>query len=175
VRRIGRSADDQYVLYEDDRPRWGVTIDWGDSASLPFREELVWPAAGVAVIGGGADVHFLDLETSQTRHLAPVQTYFGHLALHPDDPADPQALLFILACSDILVFRSSLDLLWQAKDVAEDGIVFRRVEGKHLWVGAEMDPPGGWFDVELDLANGAEISRHPAFTDNYQGIYRALV
>jgi hypothetical protein len=139
---------------------------------MPFREQLVWPAAGVAVIGGAAEVHFLDLETSATRLHLPLKTYFGHLSLQG---ADREEMLFVLECSDILAVRASLELAWHTKDVAVDGIVFRRIEESRLWVGVEMDPPGGWFDVEIDLATGAEISRRPAFTKDYEGVYRTLV
>ena len=50
----------------------GVTIDWGERASLPSREQLVWPAAGAAVIGGGAAVYFLDLENATIRLRVPL-------------------------------------------------------------------------------------------------------
>jgi hypothetical protein len=100
----------------------------------------------------------------------PVRSYFGELALHPAASAE-QEMLFILGCSDVLAYGPSLRPHWRAEDVAVDGITFRGVEGTAVLVSAEMDPPGGWFDVELELATGREISRRPAFTAGYVGIY----
>jgi hypothetical protein len=165
IHHIGRRADDAYVLFDGETPRWGLTIDWGERASLPFREELVWPAAGVAVIGGGSAVYLLDLETANIRLRVPLRVYFGHLALERDGSGEET--LFLLGCDEILAYRRSLDLRWHAKDVAVDGVTFNRVEGSRLWVNAEMDPPGGWFAVELDLGTGKELSRQPAFSDDY--------
>ena len=164
VRQIGRGADDTYVLFDGDAPRWGVTIEWR-WATLPFYAELVWPAAGVAVIGGSQEVYCLDLETADTRLQLQLDGYFGYLVLDRDSSGEE--ILFVLGCEDIHAYRPSLDLRWHAKDVAADGITFNRIDGDRLWVNAEMDPPGGWFAVEIDLATGKELSRHPKFSDDY--------
>lgn len=161
IHHIGRRADDTYVLFYGETARWGVTIDWGDYAGSSFREQLVWPTAGVAVIGGGAAVYLLDLETAHIRLRVPLHLYFGHLALARDGAGDEA--LFLLGCDEILAYRASLELRWHAKDVAVDGVTFDRIEGSRLWVRAEMDPPGAWFEVEMDLATGKELSRRPAF------------
>jgi hypothetical protein len=161
IHHIGRRIDDTYVLFDGQTPRWSVTIDWGDYASFPFREEMVWSAAGVAVIGGGAAVYLLDLETAHIRLRVPMHSYFGHLALDVDRGGDE--VLFLLGCDEVIAYGKTLDRRWHTKDVAVDGVLFDRVEGGRLWVRAEMDPPGGWFAVELDLATGKELSRRPDF------------
>jgi len=165
IHHIGRRADATYVLFDGEAPQWAVTIDWGDSASLPFHEELVWPAAGVVVIGGGAAVYLLDLETANIRLRVPLQSYFGYLVLDRDASRDET--LFLLGCEEVVALRRSLDLRWHTKGVAVDGVVFGRIDGSRLWVRAEMDPPGGWFEVEMDLATGKELSRRPDFSDGY--------
>jgi len=162
VHHIGRRADDSYVLFDGETPRWAVTIDCGERASLPSREERVWPAAGVAVIGGGAAVYFLDLETATIRLRVPLQGYFAHLAA--DRESAPDGTFFLLGCSEVIAYRPSLDVRWHAKNVAVDGVVFDRVEGSRLWVKAEMDPPDRWYAVEINLHTGKEISRQPTFS-----------
>ena len=42
-------------------------------------------------------------------------------------------------------------------------------EGAVAHLFAEMDPPGGWFAVEMDLLTGAELARRPAFSPCYAG------
>lgn len=162
VHHIGRRADDSYTLVDGETPRWGVTIDWGERATLPSREQLVWPAAGVAVIGGGAAVYFLDLETATIRLRVPLHGYFGHLAVDRESAAD--GTLFLLGCTEVIAFRPSLEIRWHAKDVAVDGVTFDRVEGSRLWVKAEMDPPDRWYAVEINVHTGKEISRQPSFS-----------
>lgn len=48
-----------------------------------------------------------------------------------------------------------------------DGIVFREVSGPLVGFGVEMDPPGGWFAIEVDARTRRELSRTPG----YDGIY----
>jgi hypothetical protein len=156
--------DHAYVMLADGVPSWQVILSWGEHAAVPFREEAIWPAAQVAVIGGGGIVHFLDLETGASRHQLELPCRFGHLALADDT-------LFILGWTDLIAIERTLDTRWWARDVAVDGIVFDSVTGPFVRIAAEMDPPGGWFDVTLDAATGREIARHPAFSDDYAGIY----
>jgi hypothetical protein len=138
--------DDIYVLVEDGVARWQVGVGWGEASSTPFREEVSWPSADAVVIGGGSDVYFFDLRTGEIRLRAPVRTYFGHLALHTAPDTD---LLFVLGCSDVFAYRPSLTLQWRAENIAVDGITFDGVDGSLVRVNAEMDPPGGWFAVDL--------------------------
>jgi hypothetical protein len=170
LRHIGalHGKHDVYVLVENDVARWQAQIGWGEAGALAFRDEVIWSSAGVAIIGGGAEVYFLDLAAGETRLHTPVRGCFGGLALEGAPNAE---LLFILGCSDVLAYQPSLQLLWCARDVAVDGITFSGVEGTRVGVNAEMDPPGGWFAVELDLATGNEISRRPDFTAGYVGLY----
>jgi hypothetical protein len=52
-----------------------------------------------------------------------------------------------------------------------DGVLFKDPAGSRLRFSVEMDPPGGWFDLELDAVTGRELSRTPNFTDGYVGLY----
>lgn len=139
---------------------------------MPFHYELVWPAAAVTVVfGEEEEVRFVDLESGTVRARVPVSGDWGHLAIHHASETGEETL-FVLGQCDVLAFRASLDLRWRADGVAVDGILFKEVHGNSVRISAEMDPPGGWFAVALDLQTGAEISRIPAFTPDYVGVYR---
>lgn len=156
-------ADEYCVLLVDEAPRWQVAIKWR-CPSLPFQEALVWHEAGIAVIGGSDEVRGVDLATGAPRLAVDVAGYFGHLALGSDT-------LYILGCNDVQCLDATLRLRWRSKQVAVDGVVFVREDEATVVVHAEMDPPGGWFAVTLDRATGRELSRIPAFTPGYVGLY----
>ena len=138
---------------------WEVTID-GDPDI--FTAELVW--AEQAVIGRGSAVHFLELSTGKLLQKVEVSGYFGHLETWEDR-------LFVCGMRDLHLFAPPRRELWCARDIAVDGITSPTVEGSIVRVHCEMDPPGGWFDVELDLETGRELGRKPDFSEGYEGFY----
>ena len=159
--------DDIYVLLRDGAPCWQVATCWGEHAHVPFREELIWKSGGVAVIGGGAVVHFLDLESGAAKSRLDIPCLFGHLAVDEGEPPFRTEALYVLGWTDIIAIDATLQTRWWARDVAVDGVTFREAAGPVVRFGVEMDPPGGWFDLEVDAKTG----RKPAFTDDYVGIY----
>jgi hypothetical protein len=169
----GRTShvDDVYVLHRGRTPLWQVAVSWGEHSNVPFREELVWASGGVAVIGGGAAVHFLDLESGAAKSRLEVSCLFGGLALDEGEPLLRNEALYVLGWTDIIAIEPTLQRRWWARDVALDGVTFRDAAGPVIRFGVEMDPPGGWFDIEVDASTGQELSRKPAFTDGYIGIY----
>lgn len=146
----------------DGEPAWQVVVSWGEHGHVPFHEEVQWPDAGVVAIGGGAHVYFLALDTGELRRELPLPCRFGHLALAGD-------ALYVLGYTDIVAIDAKLATRWWARGVAVDGIVFDEATPSIVRVAAEMDPPGGWFDVTLDATTGAELTRTPAFSDDYSG------
>lgn len=169
----GRSDqfDDAYVLVRDGKACWQVVISWGENAFVPFREELVWPSVGLAVIGGGAAVHFLELETGAPRHRLEVPSWFGGLGLDEGELGLRLETLYVLSWTDVIALDTALQTRWWARNIAVDGVIFQDPKGSVVRFSAEMDPPGGWFNVELDAMTGRELSRTPNFTDDYVGIY----
>lgn len=156
--------DRTYTLRDDDTVVWRTTVAWSEPACFTFWAEVVWTAASVVAVGAGGEVAFLDLQTGRERMRFGVAGYFGYLELVDDD-------LFVLGCRRIARYRSSLERVWQSDDIAVDGITLGSVADGVVQVNCEMDPPGGWFAVTLDLATGTERSREPAFTDGYVGLY----
>lgn len=166
--------DGTCVLRDGTVERWRVSPPLGDaSAWNPFREAIVWPRTRSVVAAAGNLVHLLDLDTGEpltTFDLAP--DHFGHLALvELPDTAPTTDLLLVLGWSDVRAYNSTTSLRWHTRDVAVDGITFGEIQGTVLSLHAEMDPPGGWFAVSLDITTGRELERHPAFLPGYVGLY----
>lgn len=156
VVEIERTGD-TYVARDGARQVWTVELRL-DLNGSPFREEKVWPAAEVVAIGGGDAVHFLALETGASRRTLVLEgDRFGGFG-------EARDVLYVLGWRHVVAVACDLATRWVSHDVAIDGIVWRGVEADRIQLSAEMDPPGGWVDVELDAATGRELSRsnpHP--------------
>ena len=119
-----------------------------------FREEILWPAAGVVVIAGGPAVHFLSPESGVIlKTLSLDDDLFGHCGPTDDD------VLYILGWQHVIALDKTLAVRWVSRDVAIDGLTWTGRDGDRIQLSAEMDPPGGWVDVELDAITGRETSR----------------
>ena len=171
ITRSSEASRDTYTLQSEGTALWQIDVDWGEHAHVPFREQLVWESAGVAVLGGGAAVYFLDLATGAVRSRLDLPCRFGHLALDPGEQHLRGEQLYVMGWTDIAAVAPSLEVRWWLRAVAVDGIVFREASGPLVGFGVEMDPPGGWFDIEVDARTGRELARTAAFTPGYRGIY----
>jgi hypothetical protein len=151
--RIERQ-DDVYVARDaNDDIVWWVELRL-DMSSTPFREEAIWPAACVVAIAGGPEVHFLSAESGQiVKTLLLGDDLFGHFG-----PTD-QEVLYVLGWENVTAVDNKLVVRWVTREVAVDGIIWKGSEGDCVKLSAEMDPPGGWVNVELDAATGREIRR----------------
>jgi hypothetical protein len=123
----------------------------------PFRDARCWTAASVVAVGAGQRVDFHAIATgakvaSIALGAGEGGDGFGQLAFGVDDT------LYVLGWRDVTAVAPSLAVRWVARDVAVDGIVWRDQQGPHLLLSAEMDPPGGWVDVILDVATGRRIT-----------------
>jgi len=150
--RVERSGD-RYLALEGDRVLWSVELAI-DMSSTPFREELIWPVPSLVAIGGGSVVHFLAKDSGAIiKTLGLEGDLFGHFGEQPTDA------LYVLGWRHVVALDRSLNVRWTSKNVAVDGITWRGQEGQRILLSAEMDPPGGWVDVELDASSGNELSR----------------
>lgn len=163
--------DEAFVVFDDHGLRWQALVSWGDDDRQSFRAEAVWESAGLAAIGGGRTVYFADLATGVLRLHLPLEDFFGGLAVDEgDDGARPNSL-YVCGYADLLAIEPSLDVRWRLRALAVDGILLHEAVGRELHVDIELDPPGGWFEVTLDAVTGKELSRRPAFSDDYVGLY----
>jgi hypothetical protein len=147
---------------------WRVDVDLGGTSPSPFREEAIWAEAGAVAIGGKSVVVLLELSSGAELRRIDVPSHFGHVAVQR---VNGEEWLFVLGWRDVHAFAPNLAEQWVRRGLAVDGISGGTVEGHVLHLSAEMDPPGGWFDVQLDVCTGRELVREPAFTDDYVGIY----
>lgn len=163
------------MLWDGDRERWRASLGLGEAAGWnPFCEAITWPRVGRVVAGAGDRIHLLDLDTGTlcaTLDLSP--DHFGYLALIEVADGDSTTdLLLVLGWTDVRAYTADASLLWHARHVAVDGITFDALHGSILRLHAEMDPPGGWFAVSLDVATGRELDRHPALLPGYRGLFQ---
>lgn len=147
-----------YVARRGDDVSWIVGIDFGEASHVPFREELFWEATNTVLIGGGNVVYLFDT-CGDLRAQIPVPSLFGHLAIAaiPTAGGNAEEMLFILGWTDVHAIDSQLETRWIARGIAVDGIVFVEVREGAVILSAEMDPPGGWVNVALDVRTGAEV------------------
>lgn len=123
-----------------------------DDHGLPFREEVIWPAAGVVAIAHEKVVKFLSAETG-----AIVRSIFlGHDLFGGFGPVDGDTL-FVLGWTQALAVDATLSTRWRSGHIAVDGITWRERIGDRILLSCEMDPPGGWVDVELDARTGEQL------------------
>ena len=149
---------------------WKADLDLGGMSPSSFREEAVWAEASVAAIGGKGVVVLLDLLSGAERCRIDVPSCFCGLSVQRVDGVE---WLFVLGWTDVHAFAPGFEEQWVSRGVAVDGITHATVDGAVLHVNAEMDPPGGWFAVQLDVRTGQELAREPGFTDDYVGVYGA--
>lgn len=147
---------DIYVARDGDgEPVWTVELRL-DLSATPFREEVLWPAASIVAIAGGSVVHFLSPDSGAiVKTLSLDDDLFGHFG-----PTDSD-VLYILGWQNVTAVDKTLAVRWVTRGVAIDGITWTGWRDDHIQLSAEMDPPGGWVDVELDVVSGREIRRGP--------------
>lgn len=127
---------------------WTVELPL-DMNGSPFREAALWPAASAVVVAGGPTIHFLSPESGAVvTTLLFDDDLFGGLGPTAGD------VLYILGWRHVTAVDKTLAVRWVSRDVAVDGITLRDLDGDRILLSAEMDPPGGWINVELDAVTG---------------------
>ncbi|MDY7229693.1 hypothetical protein [Hyalangium rubrum] len=151
--RPGVDLGDRWIftLSRGGEPLWQAAVLF--DAGGPFVESLVWEKAEVVLLGGGATFFALDLVRGVERLHRQVDMYFGHFELDPEWNS-----LYVLGGENIQKFDPGLNWMWTSERIAVDGIVATGFSGQHLHVSAEMDPPGGWMPVTLDVLTGQRVT-----------------
>lgn len=83
-------------------------------------------------------------------HKISVDGYFGYFEKSHD-------YVYILGCENIIALYKDGNIVWKSDPIAVDGIVCDGIEGQIMHVSCEMDPPGGWKDMKIDLLTGKTI------------------
>ncbi|MDP3232734.1 MAG: hypothetical protein Q8N26_08160 [Myxococcales bacterium] len=147
----------------DDEGRCALTLDgvvqWqadtgvSRAAGNPFREAIAWAEAGVVVVGGGTTMLALNGERGAVLARHDIPDGFGRFAVVTSRTLGP--LLLVLGWCHVVALDTKLEARWTAHDVAVDGLLLRACDGDVVLLSAELDPPGGWVDVALDVSSGA--------------------
>jgi hypothetical protein len=135
-----------------DEVLWEAAVYW-EPAGYHKAAWVGWPEAGVILLGGGAELFALDLETGGVRHHQMLDSYFMRLAFTPD-----RTRLLVLDGTSVAALDMSLKELWRTP-VAVDGIILRDLDDERVYIDAELDPPGGWKPLVLDARTGQLIER----------------
>lgn len=131
-----------YALREDGRSFLRIEVDRDDWN--PFNSAAIW--GRFFCLGTGSKIIAVNLNTLEYRQI-DVDSYFGYFYQYG-------GILFAASASGVLAFDGEMDLLWRNESIAVDGVKFGGVEDGALCVSCELDPPGGWVDKRLDIANG---------------------
>lgn len=144
---------EQFDLRKDGTLVWRAAILWESSCS-PFKSQLVWEEAKTVLFGAHDQVYGLDIFTGAIKFQHKLESYFSSFVLDL-----PHGRVFIFTGTEVLYFGENLRERWSTRGLAVDGVVCRKLEDEFLIVDAEMDPPGGWQTVTIDLKTGKELSR----------------
>lgn len=178
--KLGLDGARLILLGDDGEVRWSVGLDASTLQHACFREAFLWRPGGVACVGAAEHVWLFNLASGASclhldlKELRPsawsLFGHFGHATL-----GDGTELLIVLGFTDVIAIDATFSIRWTARDVAIDGITGADGcrAGDVLVVHADMDPPGGWFEVALDARNGRELGRTPSFSPGYVGMYGA--
>lgn len=147
---------DQFSVLKDGTIVWQSAILW-ESHCSPFQAQVVWKEAGVILFGAHAEVYALDADKGKVIFHKRLDSYFGYFEFDLSC-----RVLFVLTGTEVLCFNTAFRELWSTRGLAVDGVVCQELADDFMIVAAEVDPPGGWDRVKIDIATGREISRLPA-------------
>ena len=122
----------------------------------------------MACVGAGEHIWLFDVASGRLclhldlNELHPSAfSLFGHFG--QATLTDGTELLFVLSYTDLIALDVSLSIRGIAREIALDGLTGADGCGRDdVLMHAEMDPPGGWFEVALDARTGREIGRTPS-------------
>jgi hypothetical protein len=148
----GLANRDCFELVKNGTTAWKAAFEW-ELLCGSFQSQLVWEEAHVALFGSHDEVYALDIDTGAVTLHQALRSYFGSFRISP-----MHHLLLVLTGQDILAFNEQLKQLWSTQGLAVDGVVCQEIS-ETLTVDCEMDPPGDWQRVTIDLKTGAELTR----------------
>jgi hypothetical protein len=149
----GSTAPDCFELWEKGSLVWRVNIAW-EYVCSPFQAQLYWQQANAVLFGANDEFYALAVADGAVILHRKVPMYFGYFAINPFHD-----MLFVLAGQEVLAFNSHLQEIWSTQGLAVDGVVLKEIGENSLIVEAEMDPPGGWQRVIIDIKTGRELLR----------------
>ena len=146
VKRIGIGTGKIFYVYKDNLPFLSVEINLliGDF----FVDSII--VGEYLYIGNYYEgVYVINLKDFSFNNIS-VDGYFGYFVKNQD-------YIYILGCENIIAIDIDARFVWKSDNIAVDGIVCNGIEGHIMYISCEMDPPGGWEDMKIDLLTGNTI------------------
>ncbi|WP_444930761.1 hypothetical protein ACJJIF_02975 [Microbulbifer sp. SSSA002] len=113
------------------------------------------------VIGCGGHAHFISKDFKKIKSLSLGATSFGYFQEFLTSEDYPLGLeknhLLITSGTGLTLIDDNADIVWQLDHLAVDGTNVQDISGNTIYGSAEVDPPGGWLDFQVSLADGALI------------------
>lgn len=133
-----------YMVYKDSQPclRVVVPATWN-----PFDTVIIWRRWVCA--GFGETVAWIEIESGETRRMQ-LDSYFGYFYEHA-------GRLYIASGMSLYCIDSQEGLVWISEALAVDGVIVEEFLDETAKLSCEMDPPGGWRERRVRLADGAEV------------------
>ena len=147
VKRIGIGTGKIFYVYKDDTPFLSVEVNIliGDY----FIDSIIF--GDYLYIGNYYEgVYVINLKDF-TFNRVSVDGYFGYFVKNKD-------CIYILGCENIIAFDIDANIVWKSDQIAVDGIVCDGIEGQIMYISCEMDPPGGWEDMKIDILTGKPVN-----------------
>ena len=147
VKRIGIGTGKIFYVYKDDTPFLSVEVNIliGDF----FIDSIIF--GDYLYIGNYYEgVYVINLKDF-TFNRVSVDGYFGYFVKNKD-------CIYILGCENIIAFDRDANIVWKSDQIAVDGIVCDGIEGQIMYISCEMDPPGGWKDMKIDILTGKPVN-----------------
>ncbi|MCR5228345.1 MAG: hypothetical protein K6E27_14185 [Eubacterium sp.] len=147
VKRIGIGTGKIFYVYKDNMPFLSVEINLliGDF----FVDSII--VGEYLYIGNYYEgVYVINLKDFSFNNIS-VDGYFGYFVKN-------QEYIYILGCESIIAIDIDARFVWKSDSIAVDGIVCNGIEGHIMYISCEMDPPGGWEDMKIDLLTGNIIN-----------------
>jgi len=146
-----QNAKGLYILVEKNGQPWGVfALGSGNRGECWFGVDAIcWD--GMIVIGFAERIYVVN----------PCGVFVNSIDLDEYFCAFAHSRDWLLVATGACVLRIGQNgqILWQSRRLAIDGIVIEGVEDGRISGAGEWDPPGGWREFSLTLADGTQRTK----------------
>ena len=147
VKRISIGTGKIFYVYKDDTPFLSVEVN--SIIGGNFVDSII--LGDFLYIGNYTEgVYVINLKDFNFNTIS-IDGYFGYFVKDQD-------CIYILGCENIIAIDIDGNIVWKSDSIAVDGIVCRGIEERIMYISCEMDPPGGWEDMKIDILTGKTVN-----------------
>lgn len=111
------------------------------------------------VLGCGCHVHFISAVGEKIKNYSLGDSGFAYFLAFCNDTEIMQALgdnfLLVTSGTGLSLFNDKAELRWQTNGLAVDGVVVKYIEDNIISGSVEIDPPGGWEEIKINVTDGS--------------------